>query len=127
MICAAVAATMNIDSNRVNQSYKAFSSLNDNEKTDIATETFGVYKSLINFSVNENINEQNMPMTFDEYVNFVGGNLNETEVDTMINESQTFKPMSFNVYKNFILNNKSENIIKEEFNKIMKRLDEVKF
>lgn len=125
VICAAVAATMNIDASKVSQSFRMFANLSESEKTDIANETFGVYKSLISFSLNEDINEQVAPMSYDEYVKFIGGNPNG--VETMINENSTFKPMSFNEYKNFIFSNNPIDLIKEDFNKIMKRLDEVKF
>jgi hypothetical protein len=125
VICAAVAATMNIDSSRVSQSFRMFANLSEEEKTDIANETFGIYKSLINFSINENAIPQISPMSYSEYVEFIGGNPESNE--TMINENTSFRPMSFNEYKNFIINNNPLDTVKNDFNSLMERLNNCDF
>lgn len=125
VICAAVAATMNIDSSRVSQSFRMFANLSEEEKTDIANETFGIYKSLINFSINENAIPQISPMSYSEYVEFIGGNPESNE--TMINENTSFRPMSFNEYKKFIINNNPLDTVKNDFNSLMERLNNCDF
>jgi hypothetical protein len=67
-VAISVASTMNIQSKNIPHAFQVFSSLNKEDAENIIMSTFKVYKSLVNFRINESINENGVNvMNFDEY------------------------------------------------------------
>lgn len=67
-VAISVASTMNIQSKNIPRAFQVFSSLNKEDAEKIIMSTFRVYKSLVNFKINESINESGVNvMNFDEY------------------------------------------------------------
>lgn len=71
-VCYAIAATFDIQSNKVASCAQFFSNLNPEHVETIAMDSFETYKSLANFSLREDVGAQHV-MSFDEYSNLLVG------------------------------------------------------
>ena len=71
-VCYAIAATFNIQSNKVASCAHFFSNLNPEDVETIAMDSFETYKTLANFSLREDVGAQHV-MSFDEYSNLLVG------------------------------------------------------